>query len=810
MANPNKLAPKIQTRVIIVTGGASVAGFSAPLFVSEFAATVSFPTRIKSYSGTPNEMQALLEADGFAADSPARRQVAAAMAQDGPPSTIWIGRSDAADLTWGETLDAIAAENDDDWYAMCVDVRDSASIQQIHAWVTPIGTDPKFALYVAQTDSAQVLNAAPGNFADVIAAYGDNRTVLLYHDPASASGFGPASVTSRTGLFNFGASAELEFRFDGGATQTFTFTNAAAEVLGSNTGPFDLSAGGILTLAANGQTAQEVDFDSTSAEVSSTVAEPFDLEPNDQLFVRVDGGAAQPVTVAAVAAVDLGSVAEPYVLAAAEHLDLEINGGAAQVFVFSGTEATAQEVADLINATAVGFTASDVGGAVELRTDMRGTGASIEVLVASTAGLLVDLGLPVGTQSGTGDVADIDAVTTAELVTVVNADTTGVVASDVDGYLVITADSIGTGSRVQVTGGAVNLVLAFPTSEATGAGPFVDATAAEAAEVAALINESVAGLVASVDTDAVLLTSDILGTSSSIEVTAGAVATELGLAAGLEQGTGDFADASQATAAEIAVVISATVTDGTASAPGSAVKLTSATSGPDSTVEILTDSVDLGWSGDGYAVGTGTDEDYMDCALVGRCVTFKLDSKDGAALWDNQSLAGIEADTLTDAQKTSLEQRRICAYYANGGRAEMHWGTILRKTSADDILYIDEVTSADWLDARMSEDLNALLNRYTDQKAKIPFTDPGFGLIENVFRARLKTSDTNGHTVYDGSPLDLSSDTDTGVFIPRLANLSAEDIRLRRYAGLRARQLYKGGAQRIDSLLELRRPLVQL
>ena len=131
MANPNKLAPKIVTSVIIVSGQASAEGLFAPLFVSEFEESESFPTRIKSYSGTRREMAALMIADGFTEDDPAYRQMWAAMSQDGPPETIWIGRADADDADWAESLDAIYDENSDDWYAMCVDVRDSASIQAI-------------------------------------------------------------------------------------------------------------------------------------------------------------------------------------------------------------------------------------------------------------------------------------------------------------------------------------------------------------------------------------------------------------------------------------------------------------------------------------------------------------------------------------------------------------------------------------------------------------------------------------------------------------------------------------------------------
>ena len=810
MANPNTLAPKIDTTVVIVTGTAQASGFSAPMFVSEFASSVSFPTRIKSYAGSRDEKSALMLADGFATTSSAYRQMRAAMDQDGPPATIYIGRRDPGDADWGTALDAIYSENSDDWYWMAVDARSSADIQQINAWVQPVGGDPKFAAYLAQTSSAQVLAGTAGNFAGVIAALGGQRTALVWHDPATASGYGPASVVSRPGTFAFGASESLTFRFDGGATQSFAFAAAPAVKTGSIAGTYNLSAGGSLALAANGAAAQTVTLTSVSAAVRAAAIETYALSAGDTLAVRVDGGASQTVTVDAGPAETLGTETEPFVITAAWQLSLSINGGGSQVFVFAGTETTAQHLADLINATAVGVVASDDTGALLLTTVAEGTDASIEIEAASTAGLLTEIGMAIGTDNGTGDVGDISAVTAAELAAVATADLTGATGSDDGGYLLITADSSGTASRIQVVGGAINDAIQAATDEQSGSGNFANGLLATTAEVVNAINAQIAGMTASVSTNFVRLTSDQLGTGSSVGVSAGAVATLLGLAATVVSGTGDFDNAAAASASEIQIVIGATIVSGSVSAPGGTVKLSSATSGSTSTVEILTDSVGLTWSGDGYAVGTGTDEDYLDAAWIGRCSTFNLDGRNGAALWDNQSLTNIEPDVLSVAQKASLDSRRVNAYYANAGRAETHWGVMLKQTGpTDSILYIDELTTADWLDARVSEAFNRLLNSYADAKAKIRYDVAG-QLLGEAFRSVLKTSDRNGHTVYDGSPLDLLDDQDTGVYIPGLINQSQDDINTRRFAGLRARQNYQSGVQRVANLIELQRPPVQL
>ena len=373
MPNPNNLAPKVDTKVIIVSGAASVAGFSSPQFASEFVASPSFPTRIKAYSGSAAEKDALLAADGFAADGAVRRQVRAAMVQDGPPLTIYIGRRDAGDGDWAVTLDAISAENNEDWYALAIDDRSSTAIQQVDQWVSPPGGDDKFALFFAQSDSAQVLDGTPGNFADAIALRGRNRTVLMYHDPAVSSGLAPASISTRIGPFVAGASETLAFRFDGGVTQSYTFTCTAAQATGLNSEPFDFTAGGVLTLAANGLASADVDFTTANATLTSAASEPFTgISAGDQVLVRVDGGAAQPATLDAAAAQLTSPNTEPFAPVNLEQLDLKINGGVTQSFVFDGSETTAALTAGMINLTAVGFTAEGIGGAVVFHHRARG------------------------------------------------------------------------------------------------------------------------------------------------------------------------------------------------------------------------------------------------------------------------------------------------------------------------------------------------------------------------------------------------------------------------------------------------------
>lgn len=84
--------------------------------------------------------------------------------------------------------------------------------------------------------------------------------------------------------------------------------------------------------------------------------------------------------------------------------------------------------------------------AIDIVSDSKGTDAGVEI-VSGDAAFFAKTGLRVGTASGTGDVADINAVTAAEVKTVVEADTTG---------LTVTINSDGTISLSAATSVNVN------------------------------------------------------------------------------------------------------------------------------------------------------------------------------------------------------------------------------------------------------------------------------------------------------------------------------------------------------------------
>lgn len=190
--------------------------------------------------------------------------------------------------------------------------------------------------------------------------------------------------------------------------------------------------------------------------VSSNV-EPFQLAHGDTLVVAVDGAGGSTATFSATAAERETSGAGPYVLANNQTLQVSVNGGSAVTITFTTaafvdiTAATRAEVAAVINAALPGGSAIDTGTKVKIRTDKKGTGASINVVGGSANTGLV---FTTGSVAGTGNVPDISAVTVAQLKTVVEAAVTGCTVTSAAGATRISSNTTGASSSIQVQASA--------------------------------------------------------------------------------------------------------------------------------------------------------------------------------------------------------------------------------------------------------------------------------------------------------------------------------------------------------------------
>lgn len=155
--------------------------------------------------------------------------------------------------------------------------------------------------------------------------------------------------------------------------------------------------------------------------------------------------------------------------------------------------------------------------------------------------------------------------------------------------------------------------ITFDTSE------FVSIGAATAAEVAAVINAEAVGIQATVSAGAVKITTDQLGTGSSLgtfaDVTGTPVAT-LGFTGASDSGGGDAVDSTVVTVAEIKTLVEGDISGLTVSDDGGSVRVTSNTTGVSSSIAVNATSTMDTKLGIDNATHTGTTGAAVDTLRV--------------------------------------------------------------------------------------------------------------------------------------------------------------------------------------------------
>jgi hypothetical protein len=105
--------------------------------------------------------------------------------------------------------------------------------------------------------------------------------------------------------------------------------------------------------------------------------------------------------------------------------------------------------------------------------------------------LRVDNGLEQTVLFSSADFADIANATATEVAAAINAVIVGGRATTPGGIVRLASDTEGTSSRVQVTGGTANAVLAFPGAASVGGGNVANLRAVEVAEVKAVVEAAI-------------------------------------------------------------------------------------------------------------------------------------------------------------------------------------------------------------------------------------------------------------------------------------------------------------------------------
>lgn len=219
----------------------------------------------------------------------------------------------------------------------------------------------------------------------------------------------------------------------------------------------------------------------SSASALGSVAGPWDIEPGDTLKVAIDANSpASPTTVTftgtQAARESTNSEATPFALADGDALTVKIDDGFVQTITFHTasfvdiTHATAEEIAAVINASLIGAnaTATSGGTKVTITSDRRGSGSHVEV-TGGTANAAGKLNFATAVANGTGNVADIDSVTFAEVQAAIQGAVAGCAVTNDAGRVRITSNSSGPSSKVliDVTSSA-DAIFGFDNAEHTG------------------------------------------------------------------------------------------------------------------------------------------------------------------------------------------------------------------------------------------------------------------------------------------------------------------------------------------------------
>ena len=205
----------------------------------------------------------------------------------------------------------------------------------------------------------------------------------------------------------------------------------------------------------------------TAGTHTGSVNAPFNLEPGQDLTVVVDGGAPATATFDAVAAVHTGAAAT-YAALNGKTLVFEIDDdGDTQTVTFTAGATNAASTAAEFNAQARNCRMIVNGTETDIYSDLRGTDSSVAINASSTA--LVETGHAATTASGTGDVANINAVTHVEAKAVIEADV-GVLlivytpATGSGTPATLTSLTTGIASSIQVSGGTARTAFGFDTN----------------------------------------------------------------------------------------------------------------------------------------------------------------------------------------------------------------------------------------------------------------------------------------------------------------------------------------------------------
>jgi phage tail sheath protein FI len=195
---------------------------------------------------------------------------------------------------------------------------------------------------------------------------------------------------------------------------------------------------------------------------------PYNLTTGDSFSVDVNNAGAVAVAFTGTQATRVGGAVFPIAATTGgETCTIVIDGNSYVVTAGAGLT-LALEIANLINGVISGGSAVETGGGtgVDIKSDSAGTGSSVQI-IAGSPDLATLIGHTAGTTSGTGNVADINAVLNTEVKAAVELATTADVTANIDGSFTILSPTAGALSELDFTVGLSALGITVETLNGT-------------------------------------------------------------------------------------------------------------------------------------------------------------------------------------------------------------------------------------------------------------------------------------------------------------------------------------------------------
>lgn len=458
------------------------------------------------------------------------------------------------------------------------------------------------------------------------------------------------------------------------ATQMIFTSGASAGQVTSGPQTYSLVPGDTLVIAVDAMGDQTFTFNGTHGSITSN-NQTFNLTPTPPktVVVSIDGGADQTFTFNGTHGSIISS-AGTFAITSGQHVDVKVDGGTTYVATFTGTSGVYAAGNETYNITPGQTLVVAVDGGSDQTFTFAGT-QGFKLGTGATYASLNTKTLVIAHDGGADETVTFTgaAVDAASACTEINAQTTGLVATPSGGEILLTSDTYGSGSSINVKNTSTALTeTGFTAGLGTaGTGDAVNLAATTKAEVVTKLSTLV-GAVAAVVAMHFTITSSKVGTASSVQVKNTSTATALVADNTLHSGTGDAADFSAVTVTEAITKISGAVTGVVVDSINNAIRITSNKYGTGSSIQVMNTTTATGFGFDTAAAHSGTGDAVDLSAVTAAEVATKLSTITGATATVVVNAVKVQSNKIGTASSVKIESASTATIFPDN---TLHSGT---------------------------------------------------------------------------------------------------------------------------------------